>query len=188
MSIPRKPEQGFTLVEILVASSMALLILGVVVNLMVSSGRVSRKGMTKVYLQQRMNRLNIDLQRDLGLSSPQGVAVGETAPTPVSVHRRLVETSTVSWEPKLIVYHVTEEVLLRDEVELNPAPTSPFKPAGPGDWAPLLSSGRSSFVFSGIEEFEAILEPNGLIRVKTTLTSGEERLSNERLLRLRQGG
>ena len=187
MFIPRKPEIGYTLVEILIASSMALLILGVVSNLLISSGRVSRKGMNKVYLQQRMNRLNIDLQRDLGLSSPQGVAVGETVPTPVSVHRRVVETSTISWEPKVIVYHASEEVLRRDEVELNPAPTSPFKPTSPGDWAPLLSTGNSSFVFNGTQEFEAVLEPNGLIRIKVTLTAGSEKLSNERLLRLRQG-
>jgi len=175
-------------VEILVAASMALLLLGVVANLMVSSGRVSRKGMTKVYLQQRMNRLNFDLQRDLGLSAPQGVAVGETVPTPISVHRRVMETSTVTWEPKVIVYHVTGETLRRDEVELSPAPTGPFKPTSPGEWSPLLSDGDSSFLFEGLEEFEATLEANGLIRIKIALTSGSERLSTERLLRLRQGG
>ena len=110
-----KTRSGYSLVEIIVASSVAFLILGILANLMISSGRVTRKGMVKVDLQQRMQKLNNDLSRDIGLSSTQGVAVDETAtPTPLSIHRRETDTATVTWEPQVIVYHGTDQGELYD--------------------------------------------------------------------------
>ena len=191
MFIRPRPElrSGYTLVEIMVASGVAILILGILANLMISSGRVSRKGMLKVDLQQRMQKLNNDLSRDIGLSATQGVAVDQTVtPTPLSIHRRATDTATVTWEPQVIVYHGTGGMLRRDEVPLSPAPTSAFKPSLAGDWTPLLSSGRSSFKFEGLEEFVVTPEPNNLLRVKVKLASGGESLQIERMLLLRQGG
>ena len=187
----RKPEAeaGYTLVEIMVASSVAVLILGILVNLMISSGRVSRKGMLKVDLQQRMQKLNNDLSRDIGLSATQGVAVDQSVtPTPLSIHRRATDTATVTWEPQVIVYHANNGVLYRDEVPLSPAPTNAFKPTSAGDWTPLLNSGRSAFKFDGLEEFLVTPEANNLLRVRVKLASGGESLQVERMLLLRQGG
>ena len=184
-----KTRSGYSLVEIIVASSVAFLILGILANLMISSGRVTRKGMVKVDLQQRMQKLNNDLSRDIGLSSTQGVAVDETAtPTPLSIHRRETDTATVTWEPQVIVYHGTGGVLRRDEVLLSPAPTKAFKPLEAEDWVPLLRSDRSTFKFDGLEEFVVTPEPNNLLRVKVKLASGGESLQIERMLLLRQGG
>lgn len=183
MFTPRE-HKGFSLLEIIVASAMGLLILGVVAKLVIVSTQASNKGMKRVYLQQRLSKLNYDLQRDIGLSSSQGVAFKEDVPQAVSIHRRVVETSTVSWEPHLIVYHAQQETLRRDEAPLGAPPTQPVKP---DDWAPLLSSGRTSFIFRGLETFEVTGEPNGLVRIKVVLKSGEDRVSTERLLVLRQG-
>ena len=188
MFIRPRTDSAYTLVEILIASAVGLMILGVVVNLLISTGRASSRGAAKVELQQKLLVLSNKLEADLSLANSASVAVDSTpTQTLLSIHRRVVDTSNVAWEPRAILYRGTDS-LSRNEVELSPTPSGPFKPQDASQWSGLLSApSKTSFHLKGLEHFEAGLEANGLFRLRVDLSVLDQSLSLKRLILLRQG-
>lgn len=182
-------ERGLTLVETLIAASLALLVLGLVTQLMVNSFRISGKGAVRVDLQQRAMTLTSKLERDLR-QSPSG-ALGfrfDSTPALLSIHPRRNDTGTVAWLGEVYLYSWSDNVLRRLQVPIDPAPTRAFRPATASEWSTLLSTaGRESLRFAHVTLFQASLEENVRVRFRVDFEKSGQKLTSERLIFLRQG-
>lgn len=173
-----KARKGLSLAETLVGVTLALLVLGILFQVLGPTTELTARETERIELQQRgtvaLRRLSTDLER----SAPAGVAAG--VPTPGSVltiHqlRGLTAQGTQDWEDLLRVYIWNSSSQELSRQEWPPGPTLsqlirsdvPFRP-GAGD---LVSLGQHRFLKSrticrGLTQFEVELGQPMLVKLE----------------------
>lgn len=180
---------AFSLVEILVGSTVALLLLGVIADLLVNSTRVSVKGANQVELQQRAMLVGDRLANDLRSSTGGGVGVlpDGADKTYVTIHPRKPDVGQVAWQPKIIVYAWAKPDLTVFYYELSPAPSDATRP-------PLGTlNGLSDSVkkvtqkVAGVTMFDFVVEAGPLAKYNITFEKDGQSTNLQRVILLRQG-
>lgn len=191
MCIPHGVDRGrgYTLIEILIAAGLALLILGVMVQLVISGMKVSEKGTLRAELQQKALLFNQRFERDLRLTAKSGLGIEAALEgSLISIHRRKQDLASVVWEEHTVLYELLEETLVRKEIAYPGPPEEPFKPGGFEQWNWLQTSpGKVTLRLDSVSKFEALLEDGPLIRLSVEFLKQNESLNLERMILLRQG-
>lgn len=181
--------KAYTLIEVIVASAIALMVLGVIIQMMIASGRVAARGQLIVELQQKSMILVNKLERDIHLTNKNGLAIDLTpAENRLFIHRKTLETSVVTWEPTAILYTLRQGVLRREVLTLNPVPTQVFRPTTPIEWTTVLGSPRQTVLeLQGATNFTLTMENDSLARLNLSFQEQDVTKTTTRLLPLRQG-
>lgn len=179
---------GYSLIEILIGSTIALLLLGVIVNLLVSSTRISVKGANQVELQQRSMIVGDRLVRDLRSTTGAGLTLLQDGATQyVAVHPRKAEAGPVAWLQELVVYEWTSPSLKTYRTELGTLPTEAFRPTL-GDLTSLSESEKIvTLDIEGVTRFEIEVETGPLVKLGMTFEKGGQKAVLDRVIFLRQG-
>jgi prepilin-type N-terminal cleavage/methylation domain-containing protein len=182
------PQRGFTLVEILVASSIALLLLGVIVNLLVQSTRISLKGANQVELQQRAMMVGDRLANDLRTTTGAGLgAVDNAGEKFITIHPRQAEVGPVGWQQKVVVYAWNSPYLQTYSFSLNPPPSDAYKPplsvlTGLGN-----SDKKVTLNIEGVTRLDFVVESGPLVKLGLTFEKDDQKAVLDRVVLLRQG-
>ena len=182
------PQRGFTLIEILVASSIALLLLGVIVNLVVQSTRISIKGANQVELQQRAMMVGDRLANDLRTTTGAGLGALDNAGEKfITIHPRQAQVGPVSWQEKVVVYAWNSPNLQTYSFSLNPPPSDAYQPplsvlTGLGS-----SDKKVTLNIQGVTRFDFVVESGPLVKLGLTFEKDEQRAVLDRVVLLRQG-
>lgn len=181
-------ETGFTLVEVLVGATLALMVLGVILQLVISSTKVSGKATRRVDLQQKALLLNTRLERDLRLTAINGFEIqAGTDGSMLSIHPRKNDLSAIVWESHTIFYELTGGRLWAKELPFAGPTNVGFKPQG-SQWSSLQSTpGRTTLRLDSVTRFEAVVQSGALVRLNVSLVDQDDHLDVERFILLRQG-
>lgn len=181
--------RGFTLVEILIGSTVALLLLGVIADLLVNSTRVSVKGANQVELQQRAMIVGDRLANDLRTTTGGGLGVlpDGTDRTFVTIHPRKPEVGQVAWLPKIVVYAWSKPDLIVFHYELSPAPTDAFCPPLSTLTGLSDSARKVTQQVGGVTGFDFVVETGPLAKFSMTFEKDGQTTSLQRVVLLRQG-
>ncbi len=181
-------ERGFTLIEVLVGGTLALMVLGVILQLVVSSADVSSKGTRRVDLQQKALLLNSRLERDMRLTAINGFAIAPGAQgSMLSIHPRKNDFSTIAWEDHTLFYELNGGRLWAKKLPFSGPTNVGFKPQG-GQWGSLQSgAGTTTLSLDSVLKFEAAVQNGSLVKFDISLREQDDQLDLERFIFLRQG-
>lgn len=189
MFIPLDPRRtrGISLVELLVASTLLLLLVSILFQLLASSWRVTAQGAARAELEQLSLVWGERMQRDLKLAARNSVSISETFD--LAVHRRLETASLIAWQPELVLYHPSGEYLERRVVPLPSGAASPYRVSTLTAWQELKAL-RPLEVrrLPHLSFFEVVPSERSLVTVRIQLLSGGHKLSTERSVFLAQSG
>jgi hypothetical protein len=175
-----------TLLEILVAATVALLLFGAMIQLSLFAIRVSRGGAERVELQQKAMVACQRLLGDLQLASRGGLAMNPDQAT-LSIHPRRVTSGAVEWSPELVVYRHLEKELRRQLAACPRRDGRVYRPESPESWAEILGAAtRETSRTSGVTRFAVGLDTGGLVRFELDLEGDARRLTIQRAVYLRQ--
>jgi type II secretory pathway pseudopilin PulG len=178
---------GMTLLEILVAATIALLLFGVIIQLALFAIRVSRGGAERVELQQKVLVASNRLLADLQPASKGGVAMN-TDQAALSIHPRRVTSQSVTWSPDLVLYRHIGTDLRRQLVACPRVDGRVYRPESPQSWMEVLgAAARETSKTSGVTRFAVALDTGALVRFELDLQVGTRSLTVQRAVALRQG-
>ena len=163
--------------EILVAGSLALLLLSIIVQVLVPSLRASRKATTRMDLHQKALLLNRNLEEDLKRATRSSVQFFNGV---LSVHRRTPVTAQITWEDQIVAYEHAENRLRRWEEPLETAPVQPTT-------ATLPPSGRLRLDIVDVESFQAEIGDGPTVTFQLGFADGEEKFDWKRVVFLPTG-
>ncbi len=132
---------GFTLVEVMVAGSVALLLLGLLVRFLVPAMRYTAEGNIRVDMQQQaliaLNQMTAELQR----SAPSGISFRATAPVALGIVAidDIDGAGRPVWDNQALVYHFdsTSQTLVKETYPpANPDLGKTFLISRPTDFTP----------------------------------------------------
>ena len=165
-------KDAFTLVEMLVAASLALILLSVVVQVLIPSLQASRKATTRMDLHQKALILNQFLEEDLKRATRSSVQFFSGV---LSVHRRTTETARILWEEQIIAYEYAGGRLKRWEEPLQESPPKPTT-------ATLPPSGRLRLDIGSVEAFQAEVGDGPLVSFEIQFVEGSEEFDWKRTM------
>jgi type II secretory pathway pseudopilin PulG len=180
--------RAFTLVEILVASTIALLLLGVIVQLLVNSTRISIKGANQVELQQRALVVGDRLANDLRSTTGAGLGVLESSGDKwITIHPRKAEVGPIAWQDQVIVYHWDAPALYTYRFEPSPTPTDAYQPPLSVLDSLTPASKIVTLDISGVSRMDLVVEPGPLVKFGMTFEKEGQKAIVDRVVLLRQG-
>lgn len=179
---PSRQSQGMTLVELLVASTLAILVLLVVVRTLVPTMTASRKAAARVDVHQRATLLGDRLAADLRLSTRAGLGVfaGESV-RDVVIHRRL-PSHEVAWESSVRAYRWQDGQVSGRNVSLAAPPQRP-QVVSPGQLESL--SNQEFLRVRGVTDFSWVVAEGASVTFTIKVIEGDESQSLTRTVFLR---
>jgi prepilin-type N-terminal cleavage/methylation domain-containing protein len=126
--------RGFTIAEMLVASALILVLLGVMSTLILSTSRIGRESLMRASAQQSLAMAGRVLETDLDTSHASGVTLGEAGHL-LAIHPmgQVTPGGALTWEDRMILYRydsVTRSLYRKES--LSPA----------ADFPPTVVDGR----------------------------------------------
>jgi type II secretory pathway pseudopilin PulG len=164
----RKRTPGFTIIEVLVFSSISLLVLVVLTKLFITATKRTEDARLRVDLQQRGLLVLRQFEKDFSLASTRGLAATVSGPNYVLGMTPIEPRSPGNWKTMQILYvHNSEdkELFWREALEDDFAedlyPSKPYLP-GPPELLSLSagSTGKSRILSGNVEDF-SLSDRNG---------------------------
>ena len=169
----------------LLASALALLLLGVAIRLLFASLSTSTASAARVELQQRSLVVSERILADLSFSSRGGVAFQDSTSS-LAIHPRRRDNGI--WSSEVVLYRCAPPELRRlTTPRPDPGPRA-YRPNTPEQWLSLLTAPqKETYRTEGVSRMTATLGEGPLIQLTLEITRGNLSLTNQRALYLRQG-
>lgn len=155
----KKRSVGFTIVEVLIFSTVSLLLLTLVTQVFITATKRTEDARVKVDLQQKALLVLKKFGNEIRLASIRGIAAADSGPKYILAFTQVMPRNPGTWttEQKLYTYdRDKKELYWRKALGSEFTPPLTFgKPYIPGsaELVNLASNGRSRFLSSHIEEF-----------------------------------
>lgn len=178
-----------TLLEVLVASSLALLLLGAAIRLLFFGLSVSSSSAARVALQQTAMVAMERFARDLQPAPRAGVAATSGPPSALCIHPRRPDPGVVAYSSELTHYWLVGTTLRRRQTACPVTGPRAYRPEVESDWAALLTGeGQDTSVTQNVQAFSAVMDRGPLVQLELELKLGSSTLKTRRSILLRQGG
>ncbi len=148
MSRSTRVKRGITLIEVLVASVLLLLLLGLVLRFSSSAYRITKEEFERTGLEQEMLLLVNRLNDDIALASAAGISISSSGHDVMFHPVTLSDVGTVVYQDKLFLWHLDsiDKVLTRQMAESYSA--RPF------DGTPIRADEMTLIGLSAAPEFK----------------------------------
>jgi type II secretory pathway component PulJ len=164
----RKRKLGFTLIEILVFSTVSVLLIGVLAKVFITATKKTEDSRLRVDLQQKALLILRQFEKDISLTAPRGMAAAESGDDYVLAFTPIQARNPGQWQSMQILYVFRgakkelhwREALKPDFTE-DLFPAKPYLP-GPSELLDLASNstGRARILSANVEDF-SLLDRNG---------------------------